>query len=153
MAASRLSAAARRRRRSALLLAATVAAILGALALNAAGAVERLENQAIDTRFSVRGSQGAPKDVVVVGVDAKTFRARSQGGIGEQWPFARRRHAQIIDQLVRGALAPFAGAGTALTLVGLGLPCVAAVAGPARSAEEFRRGSHDARSCEPLQFC
>jgi len=100
MAASRLSVAARRRRRSVLLLAATVAAIAGALALNAAGAVERLEYQAIDTRFQVRGSLGAPKDVVVVGVDAKTFRARSDGGIGEQWPFARRRHAQVIDQLV-----------------------------------------------------
>ena len=34
-------------------------------------------------------------------MDAKTFRARDQGGIGEQWPFARRRHAQVIDELVR----------------------------------------------------
>ena len=80
MAASRLSVAARRRRRSALLLAATVAAIAGALALNAAGAVERLEYQAIDTRFSIRGSTGAPKNVVVVGVDAKTFGTRRTAG-------------------------------------------------------------------------
>lgn len=101
MTASRLSAAARRRRRFGLLLVATIAAIGGALGLVAAGAVERLENQAIDTRFAVRGSQGAPKDVVVVGVDAKTFRAPQDGGIGEQWPFARRRHAEVIDQLVR----------------------------------------------------
>ena len=101
MTASRLSVAARRRRRSILLLTATVAAILGALGLNGAGAVERLDNQAIDTRFSIRGSQGAPKDVVVVGVDAKTFGAAEDGGIGEQWPFARRRHAEVIDQLVR----------------------------------------------------
>ena len=101
MAASRLSAAARRRRRVILLATATVAAIVGALALNAAGAIERLDYQAIDTRFSVRGEQGAPKDVVVVGVDDKTFRSPDDGGIGEQWPFARRRHAQVIDQLVR----------------------------------------------------
>ena len=101
MAASRLSVAARRRRRFILLLTATVAAIVGALGLNAAGAIERLDDQAIDTRFAVRGSQGAPKDVVVVGVDAKTFRSPAEGGIGEQWPFARRRHAQVMDQLVR----------------------------------------------------
>lgn len=101
MSAPRLSAAARRRRRALLLLAATVAAIAGALALTAAGATERLENGAIDTRFAIRGSQGAPPDVVVVGVDAKTFRAREDGGIGEQWPFARRRHAEAIEALVR----------------------------------------------------
>ena len=101
MAASRLSVAARRRRRSILLAVATLAAIAGALALNAAGAVDRLEYQSIDTRFAVRGSQGAPDDVVVVGVDAKTFRSRAEGGIGEQWPFARRRHAQVVDELVR----------------------------------------------------
>ena len=101
MAASRLSVAARRRRRFILLLTATVAAIVGALGLNAAGAIERLDDQAIDTRFAVRGSQGAPKDVVVVGVDAKTFRSPAEGGIGEQWPFARKWHAQVIDELVR----------------------------------------------------
>lgn len=101
MAASRLSVAARRRRRSILLAIATLAAIAGALALNAAGAVDRLEFQSIDTRFAVRGSQGAPKDVVVVGVDAKTFRQKSEGGIGEQWPFARKWHAKVIDELVR----------------------------------------------------
>ncbi len=101
MAPSRLSAAARRRRRVILLATATVAAVLGALALDAAGAIERLDNQAIDTRFAVRGDQGAPKDVVVVGVDAKTFRSPDDGGIGEQWPFARRRHAQVVDQLAR----------------------------------------------------
>lgn len=101
MSAPRLSAAARRRRRALLLLAATIGAIAGALALTAAGATERLENQAIDTRFAVRGSEGAPPGVVVVGVDAKTFRAREDGGIGEQWPFARRRHAEVIEALVR----------------------------------------------------
>ena len=84
-----------------LLAVATLAAIAGALALNAAGAVDRLEFQSIDTRFAVRGSQGAPKDVVVVGVDAKTFRQKAEGGIGEQWPFARKWHAQVIDELVR----------------------------------------------------
>ncbi len=101
MAASRLSVAARRRRRLILLTIATLAAIAGTLALAAAGAVERLEFQSIDTRFAIRGSEGAPKDVVVVGVDAKTFRSRAEGGIGEQWPFARYRHAQVVDELVR----------------------------------------------------
>ena len=101
MAASRLSVAARRRRRLILLAVATLAAIGGTLLLGVAGAIDRLEFQSIDTRFAVRGSEGAPKDVVVVGVDAKTFRARNLGGIGEQWPFARYRHAQVIDELVR----------------------------------------------------
>ncbi|CAB4916482.1 unannotated protein [freshwater metagenome] len=36
----------------------------------------------------------------MVGVDAKTFRSRADGGLGERWPFARRRFAQVIDRLV-----------------------------------------------------
>jgi adenylate cyclase len=101
VATSRLSAAARRRRRSLLLVLATLAAVAGALALDASGAVDRIEFESIDTRFAIRGSQGPPADVAVVGVDAKTFRSTEEGGLGgEQWPFARARHAEVIDRLV-----------------------------------------------------
>ncbi len=37
----------------------------------------------------------------MVGVDARTFSPPPEG-IGEQWPFARRRHARVIDNLVKG---------------------------------------------------
>jgi adenylate cyclase len=37
------------------------------------GFFEGLERQSVDLRFSMRGSQGAPKDVVVVGIDAATL--------------------------------------------------------------------------------
>ncbi len=54
-----------------------------------------LEASSIDTRFTVRGTQPAPKDVVVVAIDAKTFR-----DLQEQWPFARGTyHGKVIRNL------------------------------------------------------
>ena len=37
------------------------------------GFFENLERQSIDMRFSIRGSQGPPKDITIVTVDDKTF--------------------------------------------------------------------------------
>jgi adenylate cyclase len=53
-----------------------------------------LELQSVDARFSVRGTQEQPGDVVVVGVDDVTF-----SELNEQWPFPRRLHAKVIDRL------------------------------------------------------
>jgi adenylate cyclase len=52
------------------------------------------ELSTIDTRFSVRGSEKPPSDLVVVGVNAETLQE-----LDVQWPFPRRMHAQLIDRL------------------------------------------------------
>ncbi|HEU0317201.1 MAG TPA: adenylate/guanylate cyclase domain-containing protein, partial [Solirubrobacteraceae bacterium] len=53
------------------------------------------ELQSVDARFSIRGSEPAPKDVALVLVDDNTF-----NDLGIQWPFPRHLHAAIIDRLV-----------------------------------------------------
>jgi adenylate cyclase len=55
-----------------------------------------LELQSVDARFSVRGAQERPDDIVVVGVDDVTF-----SELGVQWPFPRSLHGRVIDQLRR----------------------------------------------------
>jgi adenylate cyclase len=72
--------------------------IVGAAALAvvayATNLMRALELQSVDARFSVRGTQERPDDIVVVGVDDVTF-----DELGEQWPFPRRLHARVIDRL------------------------------------------------------
>ena len=53
-----------------------------------------LELQSVDARFSVRGTQERPEDIVVVGVDDVTFNE-----LGVRWPFPRSLHARLIDRL------------------------------------------------------
>ena len=55
-----------------------------------------LELGTVNTRFSMRGEQAPPRDVVVVRVDDVTF-----GDLGVRWPFPRSLHAKLIDQLRR----------------------------------------------------
>lgn len=81
----------RRRRR---LGSAIAAAVLGAavgLALWASGLTEDAELATVDTRFDLRGDEGAPAGVVVVGVDAVTLAAFDQ-----RWPFGRAQQARAI---------------------------------------------------------
>jgi adenylate cyclase len=61
------------------------------------GFFEGLERQSIDMRFSLRGSQGVPKDLAVVEVDATTF-----SDLKRTWPFDRSLHAQVIDRICAG---------------------------------------------------
>ncbi len=72
---------------------ALIAVVLGAYA---AGVLDSAELDSIDARFQIRGSQGAPADVVVVGIDDVTFNE-----LGEQWPFPRSLHGKAIDELSR----------------------------------------------------
>jgi adenylate cyclase len=53
-----------------------------------------LELQSVDARFSVRGTQERPNDIVVVGIDDDTFNQ-----LGLQWPFPRSLHGKVIDRL------------------------------------------------------
>jgi len=61
------------------------------------GFFESLERQSIDTRFSLRGSTGAPKNLAVVEIDAKTF-----SDLKRLWPFDRSLHAKLIDRICSG---------------------------------------------------
>jgi adenylate cyclase len=83
----------RRRREVAILLVALAAAAIAILAY-ATHLLRALELQSVDARFSVRGTQERPRDIVVVKVDDRTF-----SELGVQWPFPRSLHARLIDRL------------------------------------------------------
>ena len=84
----------RARLRATLFIAAGLTAAAVMLGLYTVGALKGLELRSVDTRFSVRGTQDQPKDVAVVAIDTKTFNK-----LKVQWPFPRRFHAQVLDQL------------------------------------------------------
>ena len=88
-----------RRRRAALLLLVSGVSIALSLAAFFGHALRSLELGTVDTRFSLRGSLGQPKDVVVVAIDSATF-----GDFGNrvQWPFPRRYHARVINAIAAG---------------------------------------------------
>jgi CHASE2 domain-containing sensor protein len=70
-----------------------------AVAADAGQVLRSVESASVDTRFSIRGSTGQPRDVVVVGVDEATFIAFENH---LQWPFPRRYHAKVIDRISAG---------------------------------------------------
>jgi adenylate cyclase len=73
-----------------------VALAAAGLALLAYGThlMRALELQSVDARFSARGTQERPGDIVVVQVDDRTF-----SELGVQWPFPRSLHARVVDRL------------------------------------------------------
>jgi adenylate cyclase len=58
-----------------------------------------LELSSVDVRFSIRGTQPVPKDIVVVAVDEDTFSDFNSAGVSGRWPFPRKRFARVIDRL------------------------------------------------------
>ena len=64
---------------------------------------DQLELQSVDARFSVRGTEDPPEDLVVVLVDDVTF-----DRLDEQWPFPRSIHGEVIDRLSRDGAAAIA---------------------------------------------
>ncbi|MDE3131106.1 MAG: CHASE2 domain-containing protein, partial [Acidobacteriota bacterium] len=96
----------RRRRRLLLALVGLIAAGLGILT-HATGAFHRSELQTIDARYQVRGADPSLlRRFVVVGIDSPTLSyfqtARSvRDGYAANWPFPRRYHARVIDNLLR----------------------------------------------------
>jgi adenylate cyclase len=86
----------RRRGRIRLILLGVVALVSVAIGLAAYGTklFRTVELSTVDARFSVRGDERPPRDLVVVGVDAE-----SQQRLNEQWPFPRSFHARVIDRL------------------------------------------------------
>src|SRR5438067_10675598 len=59
------------------------------------GFLDRYERDSIDARFSIRGTQHPPRDVVVVKIDDKTFSQLPN----IQWPYPRSLHGKVIDRL------------------------------------------------------
>jgi adenylate cyclase len=84
----------RRRIRGILLAVVAVVAVVVSLAFHGADVMQTLELDSVNARFSVRGEQDPPDDLVVVGVDAETLTQ-----LNEQWPFPRDFHARLIDRL------------------------------------------------------
>jgi adenylate cyclase len=88
-------------RRKALLLvvAAVLAASIGMLAY-ATHLLRRTELQTIDTRFSVRGKQASPSDVVLVGIDNTTINEMRNHEIKTELPLPRRYDAKVVEHLL-----------------------------------------------------
>ena len=87
------------RKRLQVLLFVTVAVVavgLGVLAY-ATNALRSLELNTVDTRFSIRGDEKPPSNLIVVAVDEKTFEAFGD----ERWPFSHDEHAKVLDRLRR----------------------------------------------------
>jgi len=74
-------------------VAAGAIAVAVALAADVTGLMSAPEQDALATRFELRGEQPV-SDVAVVAIDDVTF-----DELGEQWPFPRRLHARAIDAL------------------------------------------------------
>jgi HD-GYP domain-containing protein (c-di-GMP phosphodiesterase class II) len=87
-----------RRHRLRLLLTAGVLAAGFAVAAQASGALQTVENASIDKRFQLRGEQTAD-GVAVVAVDDVTF-----SDLHERWPFPRREHARAVAALHRAGV-------------------------------------------------
>jgi CHASE2 domain-containing sensor protein len=76
------------------IMTAAVVAVLAACALQASGALNRIERDSVDVRFSLRGPEPA-EGIVVVAIDEATFTELDRA----VWPFPRRRHARVVDEL------------------------------------------------------
>ncbi len=100
-----MGATRRRGRRIAALLA--VAALAGGIgvAAYATHLLRRTELQTIDARFSIRGTQTPPSDVVLVAIDQPTLTEPRNLGMASSSPFPRTYDATVIDRL------PLAGRG------------------------------------------
>jgi CHASE2 domain-containing sensor protein/predicted Ser/Thr protein kinase len=85
---------ARTRKALGLLAVGLLAASVGLVA-HGTGFLGSLERDSVDTRFSLRGSERPPSDVVVVGLDNNSL------GQLPRYPFSRRLHAQVLERLHR----------------------------------------------------
>ena len=79
-------------RKALALVAATASAI--SLVGYFTGALERSELDTVDARFSIRGIQKPPDDLVVVEIDDVSF-----GDLRERWPLPRSLHGELVDVL------------------------------------------------------
>jgi adenylate cyclase len=80
-------------------LLALVALLAAAVActIEATSALDRLELSTVDTRFELRGEQTVPENLLVVGIDDKTF-----DELDERSPFSRNRYAAALENVSAG---------------------------------------------------
>jgi adenylate cyclase len=76
-----------------LLLVATFATALGIVAYGT-HLLRSLDLSTVNTRFSIRGKEKPPKNIVIVKIDDKTFQ-----DLNQQFPFPRKTEAQLIDRI------------------------------------------------------
>src|SRR5262245_43069644 len=86
----------RRRLRTTLLIVVGVLSTAIALTAYLTDVLQQPELDTVDARFSIRGTQPRPNDIVVVQIDDVTF-----DELDERWPFPRSFHARVIDQLTK----------------------------------------------------
>jgi adenylate cyclase len=84
------------RMRRVLLIIVGIAVALGTGILALADPFRQLELDTVDARFAIRGTEPPPADVTQVVIDDVTF-----DELGVQWPFPRRMHGRVIDELRR----------------------------------------------------
>jgi adenylate cyclase len=96
----------RHKRTRALLAVAVLAGGFGVLAY-ATHLLRRSELQTIDARFSIRGTQHPPANIVLVQIDNATLQEFARTG-RPQPPFPRRYDAQVIDRLRRAGASTIA---------------------------------------------
>jgi adenylate cyclase len=76
-----------------LLLVAMFATAIGIVAYGT-HLLRTLELNTVDTRFSIRGNEKTPKNIVLVKIDDKTF-----SDLNMQFPFPRKVEGQLIDRI------------------------------------------------------
>src|SRR5271168_1710068 len=89
-----------RRKLAALLTVAILAGGLGVLSY-ATHLLRPTELQTIDARFSIRGKQAPPSNVVLVAIDEHTLTELRDRHLRSECPFPRTYDAKVIDNLRR----------------------------------------------------
>jgi adenylate cyclase len=89
-----------RRKIAALLMVAILAGGLGVLSY-ATHLLRPSELQTIDARFTIRGKQAAPSNVVLVAIDEHTLTELRDRHLRSEFPFPRTYDAKVIDNLRR----------------------------------------------------
>ena len=90
----------RSRFRLALFLGTGLGAAAIALTAYFTGMLRSQELATVDVRFSIRGAEAQPHDVVVVQIDDHTFNDFNNLNLpNHQWPFSRFYHAKVINTL------------------------------------------------------
>ncbi len=86
-------------RKRTLLIAVAIAAAGIGVAAYATNLLRRSELQTIDARFSIRGKQAPPSNIVLVAIDPTTQQELRDHQLPSEFPFPRRYYAQVIDNL------------------------------------------------------
>jgi len=88
-----------RRRKAALLVGVAVFAAGVGVVAYATNLLRRTEQQSIDARFSIRGSEPPPPGIVLVQIDNTTLHELAEKHLQSEFPFPRAYDARVIDRV------------------------------------------------------